>query len=137
MAIDKDLLLRAIDSAEAGAFGADLGDELSASRAAALDAYLGVNVNPAPEGRSQVVDRTLFEVTESILPSLVRIFASGDDVCRVLPVGPDDSDAAEQTTALLQWSITEKNPWEQIAHDWFKDALLLRNGYALAYWDST
>ena len=135
--MDNDALLRAIDAAEEESYGQESGDELSAARAAALSAYLGENVDPAPEGRSQVVDRTLFETVESILPSLVRIFASGDDVCKVLPVGPDDHEAAEQTTALLQWTVTEKNQWEQIAHDWFKDALLLKNGYCLAYWDSS
>ena len=137
MAIDNDLLIRVIDAAEEDSYGSDYNDELAQSRAAALDAYLGANIDPAPEGRSQVVDRTLFETVESVIPSLVRIFASGDDVCKVLPVGPDDHDAAEQTTALLQWVVTEKNPWEQIVHDWAKDALLLRNGYTLAYWDNS
>ena len=135
--MDNDALIRAIDAAAENAIGSDTDDEISASRAAALHAYLGDNVDPAPEGRSQVCDRTLFETVESILPSLVRIFASGDDVVRVLPVGPDDHDAADQTTALLQWTVTEKNSWEQIVHDWAKDALLLRNGYCLAYWDQS
>lgn len=135
--MDKDALIRAIDAAEEDSYGADNGDELSASRAAALEAYLGENTDPAPEGRSQVVDRTLFEVVESVLPSIVRIFASGDDVVKVLPVGPDDIDGADQTTALLQWTVTQKNNWEQIVHDWSKDALLLRNGYAMCYWDKS
>jgi len=137
MAIDNDLLISIIDAAEEDSYGADLGDELAESRARALDYYLGTNLEPAPEGRSQVVDRTLFEVVESVLPSLVRIFASGDDVAKVLPVGPDDHEGAEQTTAVLQWTVTERNPWEQIVHDWAKDALLLRNGYCLAYWDNS
>ncbi len=137
MAIDNDKLLAAIDAAADNSYGSDDGSELSTRREAAIRAYVGDNVDPAPAGRSQVVDRTLFEVVESCLPSLVRIFASGDDVVRVLPVGPDDQDAADQTTALLQWTVTEKNPWEQISHDWFKDALLLANGYAMAYWDES
>jgi hypothetical protein len=137
MAIDNDKLLAAIDAASENSYGSDDGSELSARREAAIRAYIGDNVDPAPAGRSQVVDRTLFEVIESCLPSLVRIFASGDDVVRVLPVGPDDQDAADQTTALLQWTVTEKNPWEQISHDWFKDSLLLANGYAMAYWDES
>src|SRR5574343_1424464 len=135
--MDQDALIRAIDSAEEYSFGSDNDSELSSSRAAALEAYLGENTEPAPEGRSQVVDRTLFEVVESVLPSIVRIFASGDDVVRALPVGPEDVEGADQTTALLQWTVTQQNNWEQIVHDWAKDALLLRNGYCLAFWDKS
>lgn len=137
MAIDNELLIRSINIAEESSYGSDSDAELSAARAEAIQYYLGENLNPAPSGRSQVVDRTIFETVEQILPSLVRIFASGDEVCRVVPVGPDDDQAAAQTTALLQWTATQKNNWEQLCHDWFKDALLFGSSYALAHWDRT
>jgi hypothetical protein len=135
--IDNDALLAAVDAAGESAYGSDSHTELSAERAKAIQAYYGENTNPAPIGRSQVVDRTVFEVVESMLPSLCRIFAGGDDVVKVIPVGPDDEEAADQTSKVLQWVVTEKNPWMQICHDLFKDALLLKNGYAFVYWDET
>jgi len=54
-----------------------------------------------------------------------------------VPIGPDDEAGAEQTTAVLKHYVTEKNQWEQIVADWIHDALLLCNGYCMAYWDES
>ena len=136
MAIDQEALLAAIDSATVDAYGTDDQWGLSSARAAAIEYYLGMNRNPAPEGRSQVVDRSVYETISIMLPSLVRIFASSsDEVCKCVPIGPDDEQAAEQTTAVLNHYITRMNQWEQVCADWIHDAMLLSNGYCLAYWD--
>jgi hypothetical protein len=138
MAIDTDALLAAIDAHRDNAYGSDDHSALGEKRAKAIEAYLGLNVNPAPEGRSQVVDRTVYQTIHTILPSLVRIFASSsEDVCKFVPVGPEDEPAAEQQTAVINHMVTGLNPWEQIASDWIHDALLLSNGYCLAYWDES
>jgi len=80
----------------------------------AIEYYLGLNTNPAPEGRSQVVDRSVYETIQIMLPSLVRIFAaSTDEVCKCVPIGPDDEAGAEQTTAVLKHYVTEKNQWSR------------------------
>ncbi|HEX5676214.1 MAG TPA: hypothetical protein VFX83_12570, partial [Azonexus sp.] len=103
-----------------------------------IEAYLGLNTNPAPEGRSQVVDRSVYETISTLMPSLVRIFAgSSDEVVKFTPGGPDDELAAEQTTAVVSHIVTQQNAWEQICGDWIHDAMLLANGYAYAYWDSS
>jgi len=31
----------------------------------------------------------------------------------------------------------QRNNWHQLCVDWFSDALLLKNGYAHAYWDDS
>lgn len=138
MALDKDKLLAAIDAKAENAYGGEGDTFLSRRRAALIEAYLGLNSNPAPEGRSQVVDRSVFETIQTLLPSLVRIFAGSDDQpVKFMPVGPEDEGAAEQTTAYVSHLVTQKNPWEQFVSDWIHDALLLGNGYAMAYWDET
>lgn len=135
--IDKQSLLKAIDAGRANSYGTDEGSELGRKRAQALEAFFGLNTDPAPEGRSQVVDRSVYETISTLLPSLVRIFAgSSDDVCKFMPVGKDDEQAAEQTTAVVKHVVCEMNGWEQIVSDWIFDASTCCNGYAMAYWDA-
>jgi hypothetical protein len=138
MAIDHDAILEAIDFAKENAYGSDEASDLGKKRAKNIEAYLGLNTNPAPEGRSQVVDRSVYETIQVMLPSLVRIFAgSSDEICKAVAIGPDDEAGAEQTTAVLRHYVTEKNNWEQICADWIFDALVSMNGYAMAYWDES
>lgn len=138
MSVDRERLLSAIDAGAENAYGGADDTELSERRAKSIDYYLGRNRNPAPEGRSQVVDRSVYETIQVMLPSLVRVFAgSSDEVCKCVAVGPDDEAAAEQTTAVLNHVVTAQNQWEQLCSDWIHDAMLLGNGYALAYWDES
>jgi hypothetical protein len=138
LAIDHDAILEAIDFAKENAYGSDEASDLGKKRAKNIEAYLGLNTNPAPEGRSQVVDRSVYETIQVMLPSLVRIFAgSSDEICKAVAIGPDDEAGAEQTTAVLRHYVTEKNNWEQICADWIFDALVSMNGYAMAYWDES
>lgn len=136
--IDNDELLAAIESHRTASYDSAQGyrgGNLSDQRTDALEAYLGLNTNPAPEGRSQVVDRSCYETVHTILPSLTRIFAqSSEEVCRCVPLGPGDEQAADQMTALLNHVVTQRNPWEQICNDWIHDALVLANSYAMATW---
>ena len=138
MTIDNEALLAAIDAGKENSYGTDESSSLGSKRARAIEAYLGLNTNPAPEGRSQVVDRSVYETISTLMPSLVRIFAgSSDEVVKFTPGGPDDELAAEQTTAVVSHIVTQQNAWEQICGDWIHDAMLLANGYAYAYWDSS
>jgi hypothetical protein len=138
MAIDNDLLLAAIDAGRESSYGTDENSSLGAARARAIEYYLGRNVNPAPLGSSQVTDRSVFETISTLTPSLIRIFAgSSDEICKFLPQGPEDELAAEQTTAVVAHTVTQLNQWEQTAGDWIHDALLLGNGYCMAYYDQS
>lgn len=130
-------LLAAIDAFSISAYNAESSDQLADDRALAIERYLGKNIEPAPEGRSQIRDRSVFETVEWIKPSLLRIFCGSDEVAQFDPVGPEDEPLADQESQYINYVITTKNPWHQIANDWFSDALLLKNGYAYAYWDKT
>jgi len=130
-------LLNAIDSFSTLAYGSETDEELSSQRALSIERYLGRNIDPAPLGRSQVRDRTTFEVVEWIKPSLLRIFTSGSEVCRFDPVGPEDIDQADQETDYVNHVLTQRNNWHQLCLDWFSDALLLKSGYAHPYWDES
>ncbi len=130
---DVDKLLSAIDWAEENSYGSDTDGELSADRAYSIRLYLGENVDPAPTGRSQVVDRACFETIQWILPSLCRIFANGSDLVSIQPIGPDDEEGAKQEAEYVNWVITKSNKWFLIFLTWAMDALMTRNAYVLAY----
>ena len=135
-----EALVNAIETAESESYGSgdsSLDGDLSADRAAAINAYFGINTNPAPEGNSQVVSRDLFDTVEWITPSLVRIFAGSDEVVKFNPVGPEDDAAAKQESLYINHVVTKRNRWSQIFHDWCKDALLTKNAYCMAYWDDS
>jgi hypothetical protein len=131
---DNTKLNAAIDAAESTALGGDSTGELANERALAIDAYSGRNLEPAPEGRSQVTDWTVFETIQWILPSLIRIFAgNGDNVVEFSPTGPDDEEMAEQESEFLNYLVTQKNNWFLFLLTWFQDALLTKNAYALTF----
>src|SRR5689334_25364689 len=97
--MDEVALIGAIDDADNRAYGSNLSNltaALSAERALNIDLYLGKNVDPAPEGQSNVIDRSIFETIQWILPSLCRIFANGDDVVKVTPTNETDGEQAKQ-----------------------------------------
>lgn len=129
-------LLSAIDIAEADAYGSDNDGTLGKDRARAIDLYNGVDIDPVPAGRTNVIDRSVFETVQWIMPSLCRIFAGGDDVVEFQPIGPEDEGAAKQESEYLNYLITQRNKWFEICNEWFTDALLTKNAYCWAYLDS-
>jgi hypothetical protein len=137
--MDEVALIAAIDDADNRSYGSNLSNltaELSAQRALSIDLYLGKDVDPPPPGQSSVIDRTVFETVQWILPSLCRIFANGDDVVTLLPLGPQDVDQAKQEAAYLNWLITVKHPWFDVFLEFATDALLTKNAYILVYKDN-
>lgn len=133
MAEDFTNLIGAIDAAEQNAYGSDSDGDLPNDRAAAIEYYLGKNVEPAPDGRSQVVDRSVYETIQWILPSLSRIFASGDDVVQLPPVGPEDEEGAKQEAQYLNYVVLQRNNWFDLFNTAAKDALLNKAGYLYPY----
>lgn len=136
MAKDEEAFERlnnAIDDAESTSYGSGGEGDLSSDRALAIDYYLGKNVEPAEDGRSQVVDRSVYETIQWILPSLSSIFANGDDVVEIPPVGPEDEPGAEQEAQFLNHVLLQKNNWFDIFNTATKDAMLSKAGYLYPY----
>lgn len=132
-------LIAAIDDSDNRSYGSNLSNltaALSAERAINIDMYLGKNLEPAGAGQSNVIDRTVFETVQWILPSLCRIFANGDDVVTLVPDSEADVDQAKQESAYLNWLVTQKHPWFELFLEWATDALLTKNAYFLVYPDT-
>ena len=113
------------------------GDELSLQREKAMDYYYAMPFGNEVDGRSQFVDSTVMDTIEWIKPSLMRVFASGDEMVKFSPVGPEDVPMAQQATDYVNYVFTKMNPGWSILYAWFTDALLSKNGIIKVWWDET
>ena len=105
--------LKAMLAAEkADALAAVSASKLSHERTDAMDYYLGDMARdmPAPEGRSRAVSTDVADTSEGLMPSLMEIFCTGDEVMRFEPVGPEDVAAAEQETDYVNHVFMQANP---------------------------
>ena len=110
-------------------------DELSEIRRESLLRYYAEPYGNEIEGRSQVCDTTVMDTIEWIKPSLMRIFASSDEVVRFNPEGPEDVPSAQQSTDYVNYILTKDNNWFNICLSWFQDALCQKLGIVKCFWD--
>jgi hypothetical protein len=109
--------------------------EISEQREKAQEYYYALPFGNEVEGRSQYVDSTVQDTIEWIKPSLMRVFASGDEMVKFTPHGPEDVQAAEQATDYVNYVFTKDNPGWEVLYSWFHDALLQKNGIVKVWWD--
>ena len=112
-----------------------MGDTISQQREQAMEYYYGLPFGNEVEGRSQYVDSTVQDTIEWIKPSLMRVFASGDEMVKFTPHGPEDVKMAEQASDYVNYVFTKDNPGWEIMYSWFTDALLSKNGIVKVWWD--
>jgi hypothetical protein len=109
--------------------------EISIQRERAIQYYYALPFGNEVDGRSQYVDSTVQDTVEWIKPSLMRVFASGDEMVKFSPHGPEDVQAAKQATDYVNYVFTKDNPGWEILYSWFHDALLQKNGIVKVWWD--
>ena len=100
-----------------------------------MEYYYGLPFGNEVEGRSQFVDSTVQDTIEWIKPSLMRVFATGDEMVKFTPHGPEDVQMAEQASDYVNYVFTKDNPGWEILYSWFTDALLSKNGIVKVWWD--
>jgi len=130
--------LKALLAAERyDALSAMAASKLSDERASALNYYMG-NMSkdmPAPDGRSKAVSSDVADTIEGLMPPLMEIFASGDEVVQFAPVGPEDVAAAEQETDYVNHVFMQQNPGFLVLYSFIKDALLSKVGVVKVWWE--
>ena len=112
-----------------------MGDTISQQREQAMQYYYGLPFGNEVAGRSQYVDSTVQDTIEWIKPSLMRVFASGDEMVKFTPHGPEDVAMAKQATDYVNYVFTKDNDGWVILYSWFTDALLSKNGIVKVWWD--
>lgn len=111
-------------------------DDLSQRRSLAIEYYMGeMKDTPAEEGRSKVVDRTISDTIGWILPSLMRVFASGDRVAEYDPQTPQDEQAAKQATDYVNYIFLRECEGYRLLRDAIEESLKLGNGIIKHWWD--
>jgi len=101
-----------------------------------LDQYHGRPYGTEVEGRSQVVTREVLEQVEWAMPSLLKVFGSGERVVTFTPQSDDDEAQADQETDYVNYTfLKDSNGWD-VLNQWFRSALLERNAYVKVYWDT-
>ena len=109
--------------------------ETTEARKRSLEFYNRDPYGNEVEGRSQIVTGEVAEVIDGAMPQLLRIFTQSDEVVRFEPKGPGDEEKAKQATEYCNWVLMAENPGTIILHDWFKDALLQKNGIIKVWWE--
>jgi hypothetical protein len=111
------------------------GGELAAERADAMDHYQGRAYGNEQEGRSAVVSRDLAEAVDWAMPAILRLFVQSGHIAVFDPVGPEDEKQAEQESDYVNQILMKDNNGFMLLHDVFKDAMILKNGYAKHFWE--
>jgi predicted GNAT family acetyltransferase len=109
--------------------------ETTDDRRKALEYYNRYEYGNEVEGRSQIVTGEVAEVVDGALPQLLRIFTQSDEIVRFEPKGLGDEEKAKQATEYVNWVMNRDNDGVLLMHNWFKDALLQKNGIVKVYWD--
>jgi hypothetical protein len=133
--IDYDYLASIINS-ELDLSSGWIDSDLSAEQERSLDYYYGKKFGNEEEGFSQVVTLDVLETVEGIMPELMKIFTSGDEVVEFDPVGPADKEQVEIEGAYINHVFMNRGQGYKVLYDWFKDALLMKNGIIRVGWES-
>lgn len=102
--------------------------EIGNLRARATEYYFGDPFGDEEEGRSQVVSMDVRDTVQAILPSLMRIFFSSENVVQYVPRSMEDAPMAEQATDYVRYILNEDNNGFVLFHSIFKDALVRKTG---------
>jgi hypothetical protein len=98
------------------------------------DSYSDVSEEEDEPNRSTIVSTDVRDTIMAILPSLMRIFASGEHVITYGANTPDQVEQAKQATDYIRYKLWNDNPGFLILHGTFKDALLKKMG--IVSWDT-
>lgn len=132
---DKELL-DIVNSAFDSSMGVEGGD-IATERASAWDFYHSKLLGNEVDWESKVVTSEVAEVVDGIMPSLMRIFTSAENLIEFEPVGEEDIEAAEQESDYVNYVFFKKNPAFMILYNWSFDGLVGKNGIVKAYWEES
>jgi hypothetical protein len=113
----------------------DFNTELSEQREDAMKYYLGEPFGNEIEGRSEIVTTDVRDTIEYIMPSLMRIFTTHNNVAEFEPQGPEDVEMAQQATDYVNYVFNKQNNGFKVLYDAFKDALISKTGVIKHFWE--
>lgn len=111
--------------------------EVNKQMAEGLKYYYGQPLGNEVEGGSTVVSKDVSDAVDWIMPSLMNIFGNGEKVVEYEPQGPEDAEEAAQATEYVNYIYNTRCDGFSITYQWFKDALICKNGIVKHYWEET
>ena len=108
--------------------------DLSPTRARGTEYYRGDLFGNEVEGNSKVVAMEVRDTVSAMLPSLMKVFFSSENVVEFVPRGPEDVKSAQQATDYVNYIFQNDNSGFLTAYAIFKDALVRKCGIAKFYW---
>ena len=109
--------------------------DVSPIRAKGTEYYRGDPFGNEEDGRSQVVAMEVRDTVSAMLPSLMRVFFSTENVVEYVPRGPEDVAGAQQATDYANYIFTNDNNGFMTTYALFKDSLVRKCGIAKYWWD--
>ncbi|MGB1214843.1 MAG: portal protein [Pikeienuella sp.] len=99
------------------------------------DRYLGEKYGDEKRGKSQFVSTDVSDAIEAILPDIMDVFTSSEDIVEFDPEGQEDEEAAKQETSVVSHLFWQKNRGFENLYVWFKEALISQNSYVRFGWE--
>lgn len=132
-------ILNVVRSAASNTIGtSDNDSELGQQRADAIDYYHGkMDDMPALPGWSKVTTRDVFQTIESILPDILEVFTSSEDIMEFKPESEEDVDRARQETDVVNQVFYQDNRGFLVLYTFIKDALQAKNGFVKVWWEDS
>ena len=112
-----------------------MNSELSGQREDNMKYYLGEKFGNEIDGSSEIVTTDVRDTVEYIMPSLMRIFTTHQNVAEFEPQGPEDVEMAKQATDYVNYVFNRQNNGFKVLYDVFKDALISKTGIVKHYWE--
>ena len=124
--MSEDELLALIEAEEQNCVSATTG-KLAEQRRQAMQYYYGEPYGNEVDGKSSIVTTEVKDAVEGIMPSLMAIFTSSEEIVRFEPQGPEDEQSAQQATDYINYVFSRNNNGFLTLYCLCKDALLLKN----------
>ena len=128
-----DTELQGIVSAELKDAVSYIDSDVSPIRAKGTEYYRGDPFGNEEDGRSQVVAMEVRDTVSAMLPSLMKVFFSTENVVEYVPRGPEDVAGAQQATDYANYVFSADNNGFMTTYALFKDSLVRKCGIA-KYW---
>ena len=130
-----DTELQGIIAAELEDAVSYIDSDVSPIRAKGTEYYRGDPFGNEEEGRSQVVAMEVRDTVSAMLPSLMKVFFSSENVVEYVPRGPEDVAGAQQATDYANYIFTSDNNGFMTTYALFKDSLVRKCGIAKYWWE--
>lgn len=106
---------------------------LAPERTLMTNFYNGDPFGDEEEGRSQIVMTEVRDVVQAMLPSLLRVFLSTENIVEYVPRRADSVESAAQATDYANYIFYIENHGAQQLWNVFKDALIRKTGITRWY----